>query len=295
MLSKGWPLKKQSLSKSRSERKVASKVGLLLLEKELISEQQLATALKIQQETGKRLGQTLVEMGAITSFQLNKALCRQKWLRSAFAGIVIAATPICPVLADEKVSINEPGFNQSQFDDTQSGNIDRELKFAGTQNSSGYLLGFRYQQTASTFSSSVNTNAQLAKGAGSFMEPVDLLPGEAYRIGLSKAFSNKLGIEVSVGAKALIASGEQYVVSPQISFYTSSDSGFNSEGLQLKNRQIQRFDRYKNTIPAVYRITLKGYALYESRDNRVETLGFNKVDFSEMPSYTLMFSFVKKF
>ncbi len=54
-----------------------SRLGLLLIKKGLITEQQLDEALKIQLTTGKRLGEALIELGILSERQLQKALKKQ--------------------------------------------------------------------------------------------------------------------------------------------------------------------------------------------------------------------------
>jgi len=56
-----------------------------------------------------------------------------------------------------------------------------------------------------------------------------------------------------------------------------------------------RSDRYKNTLPAVFRLTLKGYCLMQVAGNDVQTWEFNRVKEKDIRKYQLMFSVTKHF
>ncbi len=64
----------------------------------------------------------------------------------------------------------------------------------------------------------------------------------------------------------------------------------------LKNKKKhQRFDRYKNTIPTVYRLTLKGYSIFEQSEDKMHFWRMDKVKDSPYKKYELMFSVTKQF
>ena len=68
-----------------------SRLGLLLIRKGLLTEQQLDEALKIQLRTSQRLGEVLVEQGLVTERQLSKALKKQSRYRlvAAFMAMIL--------------------------------------------------------------------------------------------------------------------------------------------------------------------------------------------------------------
>lgn len=68
-----------------------SRLGLLLIRKGLLTEQQLDAALNIQLKTGQRLGEVLIEQGLLTERQLNKALKKQSRYRfvAAFMAMIL--------------------------------------------------------------------------------------------------------------------------------------------------------------------------------------------------------------
>ncbi len=76
----------QAISKSR--------LGLLLIRKGLINQQQLDNALKIQFTTGKRLGEALIEQGCLTERQLQKALKKQSRHRFIAAMVAMILGPM---------------------------------------------------------------------------------------------------------------------------------------------------------------------------------------------------------
>ncbi len=72
-----------------------SRLGLLLIKKGLITEQQLDDALKVQLTTGKRLGEALIELGMLSERQLQKALKKQsrhRFMAAMMAMIVAIAS-----------------------------------------------------------------------------------------------------------------------------------------------------------------------------------------------------------
>lgn len=56
-----------------------------------------------------------------------------------------------------------------------------------------------------------------------------------------------------------------------------------------------RSDRYKNSVPAVFRITLKGYSIMEHSNNRTHTWTLNKIKGRALRKPEIMFSLTKRF
>lgn len=81
---------------------------------------------------------------------------------------------------------------------------------------------------------------------------------------------------------------------PEISLFTSESpsripNSFGSSG------QKGASNRYKNTIPAVYRLTLKGYSIVEYSNYVTETWSLDKVKNRTISKPTIMFSITKQF
>ena len=69
-----------------------SRLGQLLVEHNLITEEQLSEATQLQQSVGKRLGEILVEQGLVAQKHINSVLRKQKRMRMlAFATTVLVA------------------------------------------------------------------------------------------------------------------------------------------------------------------------------------------------------------
>ncbi|HEY9827764.1 MAG TPA: peptidoglycan DD-metalloendopeptidase family protein, partial [Stenomitos sp.] len=84
------------------------RVGEVLLQKGLITPQQLAEALQQQSTTHLKLGEVLIEQGSVTKRQLNRALNEQRWRNGAAALFLTlsAGFAIVPkVIAPEAVAI----------------------------------------------------------------------------------------------------------------------------------------------------------------------------------------------
>lgn len=75
-------------------------LGQLLLDKKLISQEQLAQAIELQQKTGQRLGDAIASLQLISRMQLDDVLRRQRRLRMA-ASVAAALMGPVPVLAAE--------------------------------------------------------------------------------------------------------------------------------------------------------------------------------------------------
>lgn len=76
-----------------------SRLGRVLVGRNLISEDQLRLALDAHQESGKRLGEIIIERGWISERDLNRALKQQKRTRYAAAMVAMVVTPLQPMWA----------------------------------------------------------------------------------------------------------------------------------------------------------------------------------------------------
>ncbi len=80
-----------------------SRLGLLLVNKRLITSSQLDEALKLQNQTGMRLGEVLINQGWITERQLNRSLKKQTRYRYVAAFVALLLGPIQPFMASASV------------------------------------------------------------------------------------------------------------------------------------------------------------------------------------------------
>ena len=232
--------------------KETSRLGALLVDRGIVSEEQLEQALTYQKVKHLKLGEALINLGFIESKQLEKVLCRQRWARSLVAGVMMIASPICPVLASEsgddfQYSATSAASTSDSFSDQSQQNIAQDK----------FVLGLTHKV--------------------SFGSGIEFGLGQANEINNSR-FNR--------------SSDNNYI--PQISLFTSNKHQVKNRTLNFGSKLSSRFDRYKNTAPAVYRLTLKGYALFEQDDKTSEAFGFNKVD-TPYKSFELMFSVTKQF
>ena len=89
-------------------------------------------------------------------------------------------------------------------------------------------------------------------------------------------------------------SRNDYGVTPEISLF-SSESPSSANLAVNSNVKSVRFDRYKNTIPAIYRLTLKGYSVMEHSNNKTDVWTLNKVKNKAYRKPEIMFSVTKRF
>jgi predicted transglutaminase-like cysteine proteinase len=104
-----------------------NKLGDLLLNSRLITRDQLKMALRVQRETGKRLGKVLLEQGSISATQLYRKLAQQWVLKVSTAGIALTMQVLAPTAAradDGAVRLASaftPGAMQAVQQDAMSG------------------------------------------------------------------------------------------------------------------------------------------------------------------------------
>ena len=240
---------------SDTKLKRSSRIGRLVIDKGWINQTQLEQALAHQAANQCRLGESLVALEMLTQRQLNKALCKQKWVRSFIAGMVMVTSPICPVLAGEdNETLQFVSQSGSQWKD--NGGLDFDQDSIETQ--------------------------------------PDFSHHSKFELGISHQFSNSAGIEFGVAtpSNAFTQDDDKNYV-PQITFFTTGKKITPKPNTNFV--KSKKHNRYKNTIPAVYRLTLKGYSIYETSDNKSKFLEFDKVKGSPYKKYELMFSVTKRF
>lgn len=76
-----------------------SRLGEILINRGLVSREQLDRALVLQHQTGKRLGEVMVTEGWITESQLRRALTRQRSYRYALALTAAMTAPFAPLVS----------------------------------------------------------------------------------------------------------------------------------------------------------------------------------------------------
>ena len=78
-----------------------SRLGQLLVEHKLITEEQLSEATQLQQSVGKRLGEILVEQGLVAQKHINRVLRKQKRMRMLALAVTVLVAPFQMARADD--------------------------------------------------------------------------------------------------------------------------------------------------------------------------------------------------
>ena len=83
-----------------------SRLGQILINKNLITSQQLDAAIQLQLTSKKRLGEILIEQGLVTEKQLHKALRKQTNLRLVTTLVAAMMMPFQPLLASQRYDVD---------------------------------------------------------------------------------------------------------------------------------------------------------------------------------------------
>ena len=118
------------------------------------------------------------------------------------------------------------------------------------------------------------------------------------QVTLSKDFSFG-GIELKLSNYKSNQNNMSSRLSPEISLYSSFSSSNKFNLVLLNDSELNlsksKFNRYKNTIPAVYKVTLKGYSIMEYSNYKTDTWSLNKADLKAFRQPEIMFSISKQF
>ena len=87
----------------RQEIQQKSRLGLLLINKGLITRTQLDQALRLQSDSGMRLGEVLIDQGWISQRQLNRSLKKQSRYRYVAAFTALLLGPLQPFMASANI------------------------------------------------------------------------------------------------------------------------------------------------------------------------------------------------
>jgi len=120
-------------------------------------------------------------------------------------------------------------------------------------------------------------------------------------VGISKEFSFG-GIELRLSNYKYNQFHADSKLTPEISLFTSFESSTRSP-LDLMDKKYQAknhldkstSNRYKNTIPMIYKVTLKGYSIMEYSNYQADTWSLNKSDIKAFRKPEIMFSLTKYF
>lgn len=238
------------------------KLGSLLLKKGYICQAQLESALEYQQKHQVKLGAALIELKLINQTQLKLILAKQKRIRQFAAALAMLCIPWNPAIASEdKSAKSDSKANHSQ------------IKIANN-NENLVFTAYDLDQASKEFYYSGKETSGLS---------------------YVKNFSDRSGLkfDISKSEAADYETNFLHKFSPQISLFKSSYKPTDTKPVSTTN--IKRFDRYTNTIPAVFMLTLKGRSLYENSGNETNTWSLKKANKGVQREATLMLSITKQF
>lgn len=110
----------------RQEIQQKSRLGLLLINKGLITRTQLDQALRLQSNSGMRLGEVLIDQGWINQRQLNRSLKKQSRYRYAAAFAALLLGPLQPFMAS--ANIEKESISTEQVLEKKSATFSSSLK-----------------------------------------------------------------------------------------------------------------------------------------------------------------------
>jgi hypothetical protein len=243
-----------------------SRLGSILVKGSYISEYQLENALNYQSKRHIKLGTALIELKLISRKQLNFALRKQSWTRAIAASIALACAPFNYAFA-------------SSHTDSNIQSVDTNQLAANTSLKTVYQLDLQY---------SIDNFDQPTRNF--------YFSGEHDgRFSVNKQLSDKRGIQFKLfDSDNNDISGEAtYQFRPQISLFQSSSKP--SVSNYSSGRIGPGINRYTNTKPAVFMLTIKGRSLFENSRNETKLWSLDKVKYGVQNSAELMFSVTKQF
>ncbi len=249
------------------------RLGELLVEAGHITEQQLLEALLYQRERHIPLGEALISMGYLSKYRINQTMRRQKWLRW-IASVVLLVSPLAPVMAKDTANNNTSEFidlNEGASSDEGSTNELTATIWQGVDQTQPVLFmasklsGFQFQSKP-RFNVALSDDTQL-----------------------SISFNSSINSSFRNGVNAPLRWKSEIVIDH------FSDSSSRLKRLSSRSTKLDEHNRYKNSEPVMYRLTLKGYSLFESVDQRTQYFALNRMRNDPGRKYEVMFSVTQRF
>ncbi len=234
-----------------------TRIGHLLVKRNLLSQNQLSQALAYQAQNKVKLGQALTDLEFVSSSQISKILRRQKWLR-ILAGSIALAVPPSSLIAEERQSVKS-AYSIDSLANTQDISL-------------------------------------LAKPVESHSKEFYFTGDQDHLVSLNRDFKDIASIQFSLfnAKQPLFANHYEYQFEPQISLY-SSESRRKSTPYSSTKRIGPGLDRQSNTKPVIYMLTLKGRCLYENSGNQTTMWSLERAKKGVQRKAELMFSITKHF
>ena len=246
------------------------KLGELLLKKGIISRSQLKIALEIQKQNDFKLGEALISLNFVTKTTLKRALVKQSWLKLLATVSTFLLAPIVP-------------FNTCLAANSQSNHsievasLDK-VNSVFTENLNASFTPISIDENAKNYYFS--SHATNASGADVFFV-------------LNSKLSRYSGLRFSLFSTPSLESEQNYPsFDPQISIFKFS---FKPNLFSFNKQKRLSNNRYTNSIPAVFMLTLKGRSIYETAGNETKVWSLNSAKKGVQRKAQLMFSVTKHF
>ena len=246
-----------------------SRLGNILVKRAYINQSQLMNALSYQAKRRIKLGTALLELKLITRKQLNFALRHQSWARTIAATIALACAPFTTVFASEKAKTV------------------KLVKANPVLNAPANLNNLRNPYSSKLFVTPINLEHQSKEFYYTGKQD----------IGFTKAISDSSGFQLSLFSEQATGYGSQtsYEFAPQISLFKSSPSSRTPKFSYSSSKISDRGNRYTNSIPVVYMLTVKGRCLLENSVNGTKMWSLDSAKKGVQRKAQLMFSVTKQF
>lgn len=261
------------------------RLGELLIEAGHINEQQLLEALLYQQERRIPLGEALIVMGYLSQSKINQAMRRQKWLRR-IASLLLLVSPLAPVMAKETLSSSSAELYEA----------------GGELNNDTYEHDVAVPLTSTKFIEGERVTTSIWQGVDQ-TQPVYFIDNQFSDVQqqprLNFSFSDDTRVSIAFNS-SVNASWKNGLYRPvrwesEIVIDHFSDTGSRLKHYSSRNYRTNEHNRYKNSEPVMYRLTLKGYSLFESVDERAQYFALNRMRNDPGRKYEVMFSITQRF
>ena len=264
------------------------RLGSLLVQKGILTPNQLQIALSYQNDNHVKLGQALISLNYVTPSTLKRVLVKQSWLKTvATVGAFVLAPLVsnCCFASDHQkastikvASIDKPRVPfkddmQASFTPRSIGDLAKAYYFSGHETRTNgdnvfFVIGRKLSETSGVNISLFSRSTTTLPATNEWQMKAEGINQDVY------PESNFLNFD------------------PQISLFKFS---VKPNLFSFNKRKVLNGNRYTNTIPAVIMLTLKGRSIYESAGNQTRVWSLNKAKKGVQRKAHLMLSITKQF
>lgn len=263
------------------------RLGTLLVQKGIVTANQLKIALCYQKDNRLRLGDALVSLNYVTESTLNRALIKQSWLKTL---ATIGAFVLAPVVSTSCFASDHQKANtikvasidksrvpyksdmHASFTPRSIGELAKEYYFSGHETRGNgdnvfFVIGRKLSDT-----SGVNISLFSHSDNNSHLDHWQVKNNQ---------FNQKVNSESHFLRFDLQISLFKFTVKPNV--------------FSFNKRKTLNNNRYTNTIPAIIMLTLKGRSIYETAGNETRLWSLNRAKKGVQRKAQLMLSMTKQF